>query len=50
MMMTFNLTREPWIPVEALDGSVSDVSTREVLGGHTNCERSPIRRRWWLRP
>lgn len=29
--MTFNLTREPWIPVEAFDGTVSDVSTRAAL-------------------
>ena len=30
-MTEFNLTREPWIPVEALDGSVFDLSTRDVL-------------------
>lgn len=31
MTITFNLTRESWVPVEALDGRVSDLSTREVL-------------------
>jgi len=35
-MTTFNLTREPWIPVERLDGSVAEWSTRDVLhGAHT---------------
>lgn len=31
MRTAFNLTREPWIPVEALGGSVFDVSTRAAL-------------------
>ena len=31
MTTAFNLTREPWIPVEALDGSVCELSTRHAL-------------------
>lgn len=31
MTTAFNLTREPWIPVEALDGRVFAVSTRDAL-------------------
>jgi CRISPR system Cascade subunit CasA len=35
-MTSFDLTREPWIPVEALDGSVSELSTRATLSSaHT---------------
>jgi CRISPR system Cascade subunit CasA len=30
-MTSFNLTREPWIPVEGLDGAVVELSTRDVL-------------------
>lgn len=30
-MTTFNLTREPWIPVETSDGAVVERSTRDVL-------------------
>jgi CRISPR system Cascade subunit CasA len=30
-MTTFNLTREPWIPVESINGRVFDVSTRDAL-------------------
>lgn len=29
--MTFNLTTEPWIPCELLDGARTELSTREVL-------------------
>jgi len=33
---SFHLTRQPWIPVETLDGTVLELSTREVLGrAHT---------------
>jgi CRISPR system Cascade subunit CasA len=31
-MTSFNLTREPWIQVEHLDGRLSEMSTRDVLG------------------
>jgi CRISPR system Cascade subunit CasA len=30
-MTAFNLTREPWIPVETLDGAVVELSTRDAL-------------------
>ncbi|MGE0451201.1 MAG: type I-E CRISPR-associated protein Cse1/CasA, partial [Vicinamibacterales bacterium] len=30
-MTIFNLTREPWIPVEALDGRVFELSTHDAL-------------------
>lgn len=30
-MLSFDLTREPWIPVERLDGTTVEQSTREVL-------------------
>ena len=31
MTTAFNLTREPWIPVESLDGRTFDISTRDAL-------------------
>jgi CRISPR system Cascade subunit CasA len=35
-MTPFNLTREPWIPAETLDGTVVELSTRDVLArAHT---------------
>jgi len=35
-MTSFNLTREPWIPVETLDGQVLELSTRDTLArAHT---------------
>lgn len=35
-MTPFNLTREPWIPAETLDGAVAEFSTRDVLAkAHT---------------
>ena len=30
-MTSFNLTREPWIPIEGLDGRVVELSTRDTL-------------------
>lgn len=38
-MISFNLTRKPWIPVEGLDGTVAEVSTRDVLS-HAHCLRA----------
>ncbi len=35
-MSAFNLTREPWIPVETLDGIATELSTRDTLArAHT---------------
>lgn len=37
-MTTFNLTRQPWIPVEPLGGGVIELSTRDCLKqAHTLC-------------